>query len=190
MVYNAGGIYGDFQKSGQRLSSENYASFYYKGTLTRFGLAKLKLLIFNQMPKLKAYKNINLFINSNGGEVNPTLDFIRFMQLYRADGWKFNIVVEEFCASACFPLLQSADLRAIKPNAVLMIHRSFLYFPFDIKLYTDYTEQLDELMLYIECGRITLPDCYDILKELKKQDYYFYDSQLMLDFDLIDKVLE
>ena len=163
--------------------------FNYSGAISQTGLNQLKLLIYQNKNKLQN-KTVNITINSTGGHVKAALDFIYFMNLYQANGYKFNILVDGDCMSACFPIFQSADFKGITSNCVLMIHRSYLAFPFGITFYTDYTASLDHIMTIYECqNNFKLDYCYDTIMEMKQKDFYIHDTNLMLEFGFIDTVI-
>lgn len=152
-------------------------------------------------------KEINIDLNSKGGDVQAMYLMIQKIRMLQDSGIKVNFTVINECASACFTLLQSGNKRYMYKKAKLMQHMpyTFIQFGFWYK-YNSNTKEIikdinkllkdrDKYLLQIKKGMedIELTKLNISRKEWRKltisNDYYM-DYKKALKINAIDDIIK
>lgn len=152
------------------------------------------LTSFIQNPNNQIHKNINFYINSNGGDVYTTLALIGIMNLARIHGYIINTWVFGWAASAASLLASQGDQRMIS-----MYSKHFLHFGTIVdytykyseieKTYKQNLEYVDIIHnLYITASRGKLTS--KLLHNLESDERGYVLADSCIEYGLADLIIE
>ena len=71
---------------------------------------------------LKGESTLTLYLNSNGGGVIEGFRLINKLKEYQSEGLTIKTIVIGYCASMCFTILQTGDIRITYPLTYILQH--------------------------------------------------------------------
>lgn len=154
-----------------------------------FELSKL-ILNYNKEDKdipVEQRKPIKIFINSPGGELEPTLAFVGLMNISKTPIWTINAC---WGASAAGLILMAGHRRFALPNTTCLIHSGSGQVG---GTYEQTTEQMKNYKYLVDKMRDFVLDKTKIDSKLFKKnnskDWYIYTDE-MLSLGIVDEIVE
>lgn len=154
-----------------------------------FELSKL-ILNYNKEDKdipVEQRKPIKIFINSPGGELEPTLAFVGLMNISKTPIWTINAC---WGASAAGLILMAGHKRFALPNTTCLIHSGSGQVG---GTYEQTTEQMKNYKYLVDKMRDFVLDKTKIDSKLFKKnnskDWYIYTDE-MLSLGIVDEIVE
>ena len=116
---------------------------------------------------------INIFIQSNGGEVFAALSTLGRIQSLKKDGQVINTTIEGFCASAATLISVMGSTRYIRKYSCMMIHQLSSNFWGNYQEFQDEQKNVELIMgIITNIYKNTTKMDIDALRETLKHDLY------------------
>jgi ATP-dependent protease ClpP protease subunit len=149
-----------------------------KGRVSNESIDLLNVLLENQHHELAKDEAIYITLNSPGGSVYAGMKLLNKMRAIQSTGRKIVGVVEGFCASMCFCILQAMDERLAYPFSIVMQHR--------VSPAGKHATALEIMLERMEAEKIGLPlQTWRLMTEA----VFYFDSVKAKRFNMIDGIV-
>jgi|ERR1035437_839234 ATP-dependent protease ClpP protease subunit len=148
-------------------------------------LIRTRILLLRETIKLDLIKEVNLYIDSNGGDLAAVLATLDYFNLILArNGVKVNIIAERCCYSAALVLLAGTTGKRYSTPSTL-----FMYHEFESKMESlTINELINDRVKTILSKTLILANSNLIFSCLNKTNYYFNSTEA-LEREVVDEIL-